>query len=239
MVHTYTMENDTLEPLAAPKEQDSAPLFVSLYIVLLAFFIMLNTIAKRDEEKMRDASQSVAQAFSYEEIKEMPEMFSEAGTELSATQFFKEMKVLAASFVPIEKQALYSMGNTMEVVLPQDFVFVKDRAELQQINLPFFEKIAEALSRWQDGLRIEAELLVSQPRGTVQLIEREEGNSLSVSRASALGLYLEKQGVHPKSIIPGLKYEDEANVTLRFNVRETGDARLNLSVPTGDRRRAP
>lgn len=239
MVHTGFMEHDTLEPLASPKEQDSAPLFVSLYIVLLAFFIMLNTIAIKDEQKMRSASQSVAQAFSYQEIKDTPEMFSEAGTELSAAQFFKEMKALAASFVPIEKQALYSMGNTMEVVLPQDFVFVKDHAELQQINLPFFEKIAEALSRWQDGLRIEAELLVSQPRSTVQLIEREEGNNLPVARTSALGLYLEKQGVHPKSIIAGLKYEDEANVTLRFNVREIGAARLNLSTPAGGRSHAP
>ncbi len=222
------------EPISNAKPQephDNAPLFVSLYIVMLAFFIMLNTIAKHDEEKMRAATESVAQAFAIKNVEDIPEMFSDAGTELSATQFFSEMKALAASFVPVEKLAIYSAGNSMEIVLPQDYVFVPEKTDLHPLNEPFFERISEALSRWQEGLRIEMEVLIAMPRGTVQLIERENDNRLPIGRASELEAYFERHKVNPKSIVPGIAYDGSGTITLRFNVRESGRARLNLTQP--------
>jgi len=231
MRHTEGMENESLTSAKPHAAHDNAPLFVSLYIVLLAFFIMLNTIATQDQKKVRQASESVAQAFSYKEVENQPELFEEAGMDLSAAQFFNEMGTLASSFVPVEKLKIYTSGTTMEMVMPQDFIFVPEKAELHQVNIPFFQKIAAALKQWQEGLRIEAEILVSQPRGSVQLIAREENNSLPVERASALAHYLEENKVNGKSILPGLKYEEDGNVTLRFHVREIEGSRLNLTDP--------
>ncbi len=224
------MEQDTLQGMKPPHTHDSAPLFVSLYIVLLAFFIMLNTIATRDEQKIREASESVAKAFSFQEIEAVPEIFSQAGTELSATQFFNEMKALAASFVPVEKMEIYTSGNTMEIVLPLDFVYVPEKTELHPVNMPFFTRIADALRIWQQGLRIEPEILVSQPRGAIRLIAREEDSQLPIARISTLAEFFHEQKVAPKSIVPGLKYVDDNTLTLRFQVRDASRSRLNIGA---------
>lgn len=225
------MDQETLERPRPLKTHDSAPLFVSLYIVLLAFFIMLNTIAIRDQKKIRAASESIAQAFSYKTIEDMPQMLSQAGTELSTAQFLNEMQAIAASFVPVEKLELYTTGNVMEIAMPLDAVFVPRKAELHPVNLPFFDRVAVALGRWQQGLRIEAEILISQPRGSVQLVAREDDTRQPMARVSAISEYLRKKGVAAKSIVPGLKYEDGALLRIRFSVRDVQDATLNLNTP--------
>lgn len=238
MRHTGGMEPMEFSPEKKQEPQDNAPLFVSLYIVLLAFFIMLNTIATQDAKKIADARDSIAHAFSFKDIEDMPEVFSEAGVELSATQFFSEINAVAASFVPVEELQIYTSGNTMEVVMPQEMVFIQDSAKLQQINIPFFEKIATTLTRWQDGLRIEAEILISAPRQQTQLFGRGEEDRLPPSRAAAIGNYLDESGVAPKSIVPGLNYDDNGNVTLRFNVRDSERSLLKLGLPEAPNRKA-
>ncbi len=234
MRHTKRMSDqpDITQPEPA-EQQDSAPLFVSLYIVLLAFFIMLTSMATVDKVKMQEAQESLAKAFSFMDIQaDVPEFFAEAGIDLSVTQFFNELQNIASSFVPLEKLSVYTHGNTMEIVFPAEFLFEAEQATFRETNQPFVKRVADVLARWQKGLRLEVEILVGNRRGQVRLIETGHGQSLSIFRATAISNYLLEQGLSAKSLAPGLDYNGAENITLRFQVRDVDTSRLNLQPPT-------
>ena len=55
--------DDDIQIAQSPKEVDNAPLFVSVYVVILAFFIVLNSMSKVDQSKLENVVESVNQAF--------------------------------------------------------------------------------------------------------------------------------------------------------------------------------
>ena len=213
-------------------QEDSAPLFVSLYIVLLAFFIMLNTMATIDEKRLESAMQSINKAFSMTTpIAGAPALMDDAGTELHATQFFNELKSVASSFVPAEYLDVYTTGNVMEMVIPEEYVFIPLTHEFHQQAKPFFQNLVPVLMKWYPALRIEAEMLVSIEPAEVSLNPDRRSEQLGIKRATALSTFLTGKGMNEKNVVPGLRSDAKGNITMIFTVRDIKDAKLNLKAP--------
>ncbi len=228
------MDEDNLTVRRAV-EQDSAPLFVSLYIVLLAFFILLNTIASVQEEKMKQVQASVKHAFSLKRltiVENAPPLVEESGTEMSFDQFFNELQSIAESFVPLEKLNVTIFGNVMRVEFPAEYIFEPQGSKLRGINTPFVDKLAGVVTRWQEALRIDLEAVISlKPPNRSLFADQTKLEQNEIHRMGTLARYLLEQGVEPKSIAPGLRADGSGNITLTFEVRDIEGAKLRLAPP--------
>ncbi len=226
------MHDDQLKIPKKPIQQDSAALFVSLYIVLLAFFIMLNTMAKYDKQRLQNVVQSVSDAFSISpSVDSVPEIFHDAGTELSVTRFFDELKNMAASTVPVQDMDIYTTGNTMEITMPADFFFLGNEANTRDEANVFLNGMAIVLKRWKEGLRVDAEMVVSTKMNQLSLVANSEAPSLDTRRSAELARRMVTYGMPPKAVVPGLISDGKSNVRISFFVREANLANLKLQAP--------
>lgn len=213
------MEHATLQPPKTPRPaQDASPLFIPVCVAMLACGMMVSGIVPYGEHQIRTAGESVIKALATPKAAPQAETLADdGGVALNEAQFFHEITALASGFVPQETQTIHTSGDRIEIIVPQSHTFAPGKPELRPLNLPFFEKIAHALGQWQHGLRIEMEILVSQPSPPAQ----EALAPLAMERAATLVKTFEARSVAKDSVSVGQQYSDADTLTLRFHVRDS------------------
>ena len=228
------MSDEIQHPEESPKN-DSAPLFVSLYVVLLAFFIMLNTMASVDHEKMEDAVSSIKHTFNYRTDLEpvVADVTPGVGTEISLTQFFAGVRRVAESYIPLDQLEITSNNNTMFIRFPQSSIYMPEDASLRDSNNLLFSDLADIIKVWQPGLRVDIEYLVGYTPNLYA--PSSEDTRLAIERAGAFARAMASREVYAKQLAPGLQQTHPDDVTLIFRVRSLDASQLNLSAPATPR----
>lgn len=221
-------------PPPAPRTVDSTPLFVSLYVVLLAFFIMLNGLAKVDHERANIVLQSVNHAFSNIENIASPQIMRSVGVELSATDFFNGVAHIARTELKLEKMSAQQSGNTMTISLPLKSLFAPGYTTPRRESRDFLEKLAGELVTPTIGTWIEVEWIVGA--------EGDAGD-LEIGRAASLAEALADLDVPERTLSAGVRDHAGTDVQLVFNIRRVTRAGLPLvplrPVGTLSQREAP
>ena len=228
MVVAMADDDEKLPP--PPATQDSASLFVSLYVVLLAFFILLNSMATIDKTKLEEAAESVSSAFSLKQplTPKLIEMIPSEGADLSITQFFEQMRQVAESFVPIEELEVQTADDQMVMTFPAEALFEPGTASISEQNKHFLSELAEALLRWKQGLRVDTEFLLGYKPSRKG---EETGNKLEVARAGAFARHMVSQGISSKALRPGLYQTREGTIEMTFHVRNPEATNLLVTPP--------
>ena len=136
---------DLQHPLSPkkPYEMDNAPLFVSIYVVLLGFFIMLNTISRRDVEKTDQVFKSVSAAFSIPS-QYRPPIVPDKPTDMdpSILQMFQEIEQALASLIIRKGIEAVQVGNRMNITIAKADLYLDDSTKLRKENEDFAERIS-------------------------------------------------------------------------------------------------
>ncbi len=203
-----------------PKAGDAIYIFLGLYLLLLAFFILLNSISTYEEIKTKKAIESLSSTFAATgPPTEKPVVFtSDVGAIPEAEQLQNVITHLVKTAIPIEEVKLKRGGGQMRVTIPVETMFEPDSARILPGVEEFLNGLAEALSTPPPGFRFDFEATLGAAELRAEILK--DGEPLQLSRAGALARDLRRRGAPARSVAVGVEPGDPAGLRLLFYIRD-------------------
>ncbi len=220
---------DELEGLRESKPRDASTLaLLSLYLLTLAFFILLNTISQQETDRTRAAMGSLDATFSRKIMAaEEPEPVGRGrGPQDIESDFQTHLLRLFEAHMPFARYQILQRGTVMRIFLPTDSLFEKDSATLRPSRQPVLVGIADGLAGSAFSGRREVQFMIGA--GPALPSALASGKVLELDRAGAFARALQGLGVMPGSIGVGLKPGDPGEVQLTFYSRPEGTAKVDF-----------
>jgi hypothetical protein len=222
-----TLEDDTLQPTAAG--QRNVVMLLSLFLLLLVFFIVLNAISSRDRKLARGtdgagASQVEAPIDPAAVVgRGAGEGSGKSPSAVEAREQLEKSLVAAVEAwsdrVMIERRI---EGERLELVFPVSGLFLPAEARYRGRRERFIAELGRALGKAPPGWRFEADVAVDgRPRSPVQV---DIPGEIAIARAIALARTMRRTGAMPEAVSVGVTGTDDGSVRVRFAARRTAPA---------------
>lgn len=196
-------------------------LFLALYLLLLAFFILLNSISRIQEVKSKAVIESVTATFAPSRLagRIVAPPSADMGDVLAIEQAQDRIGDTVRSLVPAARVEVLAPGRLMEIVLPVAALFVEGETTLRRGRLPFLDRFVAALSAVPPGYVAELEVLFST--GGDSGPGFPVGQTPELARAGALARGLLARGMPETRLTVGLERDEPGQ--LRMMVRMLAD----------------
>lgn len=156
---------------------DNGPLmFLSLFLLLLAFFILLTAISTREETKSRRVLSSVAATFKTQVIPENTAqiLISTIGPVPEPDEVIDDVERLWVTAIPIAKVEALTRGRTLQLTVPATEIFIGGKATLRADRKSLLRATGYALAARLEGF-------TAQLRFTIPVDELEEVEPVSAA----------------------------------------------------------
>lgn len=227
------MEDHRDQPIAWPERSDGTIFpFLSLYLLLLAFFIMLNAISHTRDERVALAVNSVKETFqNYSPpSREFLDTAANPDTMIAAEAFLDDIRnVFSAQLKQVNFQQKTD-GTLLRALVPAEDIFERRSERLLPSTAGLLDAIAVGLGTSRMGTRREVEVVIGSGDRLPEV--QALGKNLELRRASALARGLRARGVDGKSVAAGLRPGDSEIVQLTFYVRRLGAAEVTFKNGT-------
>lgn len=205
--------------------------FLSLYLLVLVFFIVLVSISAREELKSTKVMDSVASTFAPEGrsatlLADRPDV---DGQEMAGHMFHKRIANLVSERLRVAKVEVVKPGETMRISLPADSLFHPGTANIRGFQESLVDRIVAELSSRPPGLYFELEFAIGSPYAIG--VGLPIGATLEVNRAGAFARHMLARGAPPNAVSVALSPGDPQDVTLTFLVRGRDEDPVALAVP--------
>ena len=212
------MENQGLPKAKVGANDPSVVLFLGLYLLLLALFIMLNSISTIDEERSAQAVDSVGEAFS--EL--LPSQFRSENDLIAqgavvATDTFKgELTAALASILAVSEVESLG-GNQLRVETDVESLFDESEEAFNDDASVFLDRIGRVFRRTEEGQRRELEIIIGVGDQLPEQVDAESNQALrQVARFTS---ELIDRNVPENLMSIGLSPGDEGGIVMFFNSR--------------------
>jgi len=205
--------NDIKIIVKRPSVPNHVVLFVSLSIILLAFFILLNTFATFDDQRVKEAIDSIDSQFLgiFERTQQMFQVFEETAndTQIQAGPqgnpgddlLFQMMRdqyddlIRLGSYISDfgmgGRLGLHITERGLVITVPNDLTFDAGSSTLSVEGRAFLNRLATILQPFRNAIHIEGHTDNQVPDAG----DRRSNWRLSQARAMSVLLYLRDQGV--------------------------------------------
>lgn len=210
-------------------------LFVALYLIILAFFIMLVARSQIVMKKHEDAMQSVSEAFSYNPdmiIKPLIKAVPPMGQDIALRAYMAPLGDVAKQSVSLRDVEVNEYGNTLQLKIPVNLLFEPNSFTVRKEETGFLVKLAQELKKLQANAKIDMELLIGSPAlsdlPTAQ-------NTMSLARAGSIARTMVDSGVYEESLFVGVVPQALSDtVIMRFYQRAEVQAPLDGTTPSSN-----
>lgn len=219
--------------LQSPPENESGQdgtvfLFISLYSLLLAFFIMLFTTATISKHKADVVTGSVKESFqktpSSSKKDAVPVSLLPYGNEVLLQQSYGEIRKVARELLAIDDSAITQKGDILVLRLPVFLLFSGDTATIDD-RKQFIQNLANSVTTAPAGLQLDIEFKL--PR----LPDVAKADQLLVNRAGAFARLLVQMGVPEDTIYVGMSEGRAEMLEITFSPRNVVDADMQVIRP--------
>ncbi len=189
---------------------------LSLYLLLLAFFVILYNISKVEQFKTSAVADSLNAAFAdHGQTTAKPTRLTSALGRIIADHAFQQrIGQLIANEIPLARITEIKPGSVFEARVPVEALFEHD--DVAPARLPWTRRLADALADSPPGMRYEVDLMIGTAAdGDGAATHR----ALSLARAGRLAARLVAAGAPPGQVAAGLERGDPNWVRLLFYVR--------------------
>jgi hypothetical protein len=186
---------------------------VSVFLLLLAFFILLNSLSTVQSHRAGAVRHSVETAFG---LIVPPAPRPDAAEALAgAARMVESLGDLFVSEIPVAKiEATGKRGRTLVVTLPVRTLFVGDES-VRPETLGLLTRVADALTSTAGGAEIRLEFLVATADSP------GDGDDLTgLRRAAAFGAALAEAGAPASRVTVGLEKGEDGWARLLFTVAD-------------------
>lgn len=211
------------------RRDGSVMVFLSLYLLLLAFFILLNTISQREQRRSQMAIGSVAATFRAPLPTEVVDLTTSTGRGVlaSADPFHRQIKKVFEDTLPIDAEKVISNGNVMRISVPADNVFHPNSESFRTEIATLLEGIADGVTKRDPGVRFEVEMVI-ESGSSVPAIEGDR-LPLPLRRAGAFARRMRSAGVAAHSVIVGIGPGSSDDIQFSFYAREIDRSRVSFT----------
>lgn len=200
----------------------SLSLFLGLYLLILAFFILLVSLSTIEEMKARAVMESLSTAFGNEQpVGTTPGNEGGDGSSLVAEEFVAAV----GRMVRVAEIEVIEPGRLLRVVLPPSLVFAavdKPRASLH----PLIDRAVASLSSPPAGLQVEMEFALAPGA-------EPASRALAARRADAFAREMLARGAPPALISIALAPAAGNNAWLTFRLK--ANATTSVAMPDVNR----
>lgn len=207
----------------------SVMVFLSLYLLLLAFFILLNTISQREQRRSEMAIGSVAATFRAPLPTEVVDLTTSTGRGVleAADPFHRQVKRVFEKTLPIDASKVFSSGNVMRISVPANDVFRQGSSSFRPEIAVLLGGIADGVSTRETGVRFEVEMIVKDGDSVPEIAG--EQLPLPLRRAGAFARWMRDAGVSAQSIVAGVGPGERNEIQFSFYARETDRDRVTFT----------
>ncbi|NQV83374.1 MAG: hypothetical protein HQ494_06090 [Rhodospirillales bacterium] len=214
-------------------EQDSRQgtviVFLSLFLLVLAFFILLVSISTFEDIKSKAVMQSLTSTFTtFRKAGDIPSDFtSKQGDVLGGQAFQEEITGIFATALQVAKVEVVQPGRLMRARMPASAVFLENTDRLNPNIIPFLDRIVAALSGRPPGIRFDMEFIVGAAVSVDGVLSVAPSQELS--RAGHFAREALSRGAPPDSLSVALAPGQPDQVLIRFYVRSENEGLFEIS----------
>ncbi len=204
-------------------------LVLSVFLLLLAFFIILNVISTRTEVKSQAVMNSILSTFRTTEKNDhlAKALVSRLSVTPQPEELVGEMRRLWLTAVPVTKLEVFANGRAMHLRLPASSIFPGGRSILRKDRMGLLDNLAQLLALEAQGFSNELELLIGTDWRLGEKLDLRE-NNLEIARALEFVGVLIKNGAPRDTISIGIREGDESELAFRFFVRSKAGGRVEF-----------
>ncbi len=193
-------------------------LVLSLYLLMLAFFVVLNSISNVEVTRLQAVSGSLNETFAAEgkPHDKTITLVSSQGNVLADAAFLSRVGNLIRTELAFANVEDVLPGRLMAVTMSADSLFIPGREAINPLLRPIIDRVAKALINPLPGVRYDVEILV--------------GNSVTddlvLGRSALLASVFAAAGSPARSIAAGIEQDSPGQLRLLFHVRPRNEARF-------------
>ncbi len=208
--------------LAGAIGRGSLVLFLALYLLLLAFFIMLTALSSLERQRAEAVMDSLTITFApgRAPVEAVVPLDDLAGNRRAAEAFIALVTDLFQSAVPTVRLRQTVPGRAMEIRMRAEALFEPGTDSLRRPRQTMLDSVVAALAGAPKGLRFElamiAEVAETRDANDVAVLP-VDGTHLAMRRAGGFGRFMNDRGAAQGSVLVGLSPGDPD--WLRFVVR--------------------
>jgi len=212
----------------AARGPDSISLFLSLFLLVLAFFIILISISTLEDVKSQAVRDSLSSTFRsvLSPSTNPTEFTSKDGNILAGQEFQEQITGIFVTALQVAKVEVVRPGSLMRVKLPISSMFAENDTEIRPVTVPVLDRIVAVLSSRPPGLRFDMEFVIGSPISADK--ELPVRQTLETQRAGNLAREMARRGVPPDSITVGIQPGRSDQATIWFFVRDEAETQLRL-----------
>jgi hypothetical protein len=219
-------------PASPPVRQSVHAVYLALYLILLAFFLLLNSLATIKEERVKAVIDSLSATFAVpiKDAEQESDPSSIAGEVPSDHDRRGDVARYLITAVPLARVEAFVVGGLMRLTIPTSALFEDDSARLRSEHAPLFARIALAMAADSPASDFDLELLVRSP--TLPEEGADEANltrSLATARLGAFVRTLTGRGMRQRALAAGLEHGADEIIQLSFYPRDATRARVTFA----------
>lgn len=194
-------------------------IFVSLYLILIAFFMVMNSISNQETARAAAAMDSVTTAFKKIHLPKVNviDLLAEHQLDAHSEDFYEEVEGVLAAIADFPGKYPSPGGNELRVEMPASTLFEGTAVHVRPERTRFLNALADLLKREAPNEQREVEILFAVPEGIMST--DAPWRSLFVRRAANIAVELEDRGVSGRSVSAGLVKGDVSKVWMVFASR--------------------
>lgn len=206
----------------------SITLFLALYLLVLAFFILLVSISTIEDVKSKALMESLSSTFSavLPPRTDLTAFNATTGEFLAADEFQRQVTGLFSTVVGVIKVETIQPGRLMRVEIEGDSLFEVDQAVVRDGQSDFMDRLVSALSSNPPGLRFEMEVVAPTPWQDGETLPIRP--NLAIERIGAFARELLKRGAPPEGVAIGLRGSEASTFEIWFHIRAEDENRIRF-----------
>jgi len=220
-----------IKPLEAGGDSTIA-LFLGLYLVVLAFFILLVSISSVEDTKTQKVMNSLSSTFTslLPPTAQLTAFTSKDGDVIAGQEFQQQVTGIFATALGIDKIKVVHPGKQMQLTLDADSLFFKDEARIRPAIYPLLDRTVASLSNRPLGLRFDLEFMIgTQTAADGKTMPTEQ--TLEIERAGAFARAMNERGIPPDSLSVGMRPGHVGEVIIYFYTRDVEATKLRFKSP--------
>lgn len=188
--------------------------FLSLYLILLAFFILLMSLSQMEEERIQAALGSIDVTFKSNIEPKHSETAKRPASErvVGIKAFAERVKRQFEASLPIGRFEVRQVGDLIRITVPGDLIFAPGKPHLRATKASLINGIVEGLSQARLSERYQVALQIGVGRTSPDAGKP----SLAMLRAGAFARDLRRRGVAARLIAVGLRAGNPGQLRLTF-----------------------
>ncbi len=203
---------------------NGADIFISLYLILLAFFVVMNSVSNQEQVRAQAVIASVNTAFKKTHLakSDMIDLAARSQLDAPSDKFSSDVQGLLAGMIDFPGKYPSQGGNIIRVDVPPDTIFIRHQAKVRYDQSAFFDAMADLLVNSTDGEERMIEIIIGSGKNLPD--DEKMWKNLYVRRAATFAKELQSRGVPSHLISTGVAAISSDRVWMSFLSRTSGEA---------------